>query len=384
MPPIVGVPRLVWCDCGPSSRMNWPQPRRLNSRMKSGVRKSVKTSETPPATRSGDHAVALARVGRRGSGAPPTSTTSRARRLPAGVPHAADRMPASISATSTDSPSHEPSRPAARWMWRARSPTTTSLRDVEAHRRAGRCGRAPPAAYSPSSAISPSTATERCPGGDDLREGLQGGRRRIGAGVVGVVDDRRRRSRGSSTSMRQRSARGTRLDRGDRARRAAMPSSRATARAARAFDDVVLAEDAQVRPGGARPSATRVNGCRSARRLDVLGAEVGSRVESERDDARRGPRGHRRHPRSRRRSARRRGRGQLGRPSRPWRAAVPLDAAELAGVGEADLEHDADVGARDRDQPGDLADAARAHLDDEVPGVRRRCAASRSGRRRGC
>ena len=23
-PPIVGVPRLVWCDVGPSSRMNWP------------------------------------------------------------------------------------------------------------------------------------------------------------------------------------------------------------------------------------------------------------------------------------------------------------------------------------------------------------------------
>ena len=23
-PPIVGVPRLVWCEVGPSSRMNWP------------------------------------------------------------------------------------------------------------------------------------------------------------------------------------------------------------------------------------------------------------------------------------------------------------------------------------------------------------------------
>ena len=23
-PPMVGVPRLVWCDVGPSSRMNWP------------------------------------------------------------------------------------------------------------------------------------------------------------------------------------------------------------------------------------------------------------------------------------------------------------------------------------------------------------------------
>ena len=23
-PPIVGVPRFVWCEVGPSSRMNWP------------------------------------------------------------------------------------------------------------------------------------------------------------------------------------------------------------------------------------------------------------------------------------------------------------------------------------------------------------------------
>src|SRR6478736_907209 len=52
MPPIVGVPRLTWCDCGPSSRMNWPHPMRRNSRMNSGVRNSVKASDNAPAVSS--------------------------------------------------------------------------------------------------------------------------------------------------------------------------------------------------------------------------------------------------------------------------------------------------------------------------------------------
>ena len=50
---------------------------------------------------------------------------------------------------------------------------------------------------------------------------------------------------------------------------------------------------------------------------------------------------------------------------------VALDAAELAGVGEADLEHDADVGACHADEAGDLAHRRRAHLGDEELGVSR-------------
>src|SRR6185436_11975632 len=49
MPPIVGVPRLTWWLFGPSSRMNWPHPMRVNSRMNSGVRNSVKASDNAPA-----------------------------------------------------------------------------------------------------------------------------------------------------------------------------------------------------------------------------------------------------------------------------------------------------------------------------------------------
>jgi hypothetical protein len=50
------------------------------------------------------------------------------------------------------------------------------------------------------------------------------------------------------------------------------------------------------------------------------------------------------------------------------RALGLLDAAESAGVREAHLEDDADVGGHDPDQPGDVADRARAHLHDEIPG----------------
>src|SRR5690349_7140536 len=38
-PPIVGVPALAWCSCGPSSRMCWPNSRTRRYSMNFGPRK---------------------------------------------------------------------------------------------------------------------------------------------------------------------------------------------------------------------------------------------------------------------------------------------------------------------------------------------------------
>src|SRR3984885_10507873 len=38
-PPIVGVPALAWCSCGPSSRMCWPNSRTRRYSMNLGPRK---------------------------------------------------------------------------------------------------------------------------------------------------------------------------------------------------------------------------------------------------------------------------------------------------------------------------------------------------------
>jgi hypothetical protein len=43
-PPIVGVPRLPWCDAGPSARTTWPTPRSRNVRMMSGPTKKPSSS----------------------------------------------------------------------------------------------------------------------------------------------------------------------------------------------------------------------------------------------------------------------------------------------------------------------------------------------------
>ena len=49
-PPMVGVPRLVWCEVGPSSRMNWPYPLRTRNLMNNGVPSNDTTSEIMPAS----------------------------------------------------------------------------------------------------------------------------------------------------------------------------------------------------------------------------------------------------------------------------------------------------------------------------------------------
>ena len=47
---MVGVPRLVSCDLGPSTRMGWPKPCRRISLASSGVPSSAMSSATAPAT----------------------------------------------------------------------------------------------------------------------------------------------------------------------------------------------------------------------------------------------------------------------------------------------------------------------------------------------
>src|SRR3954451_14972202 len=50
-PPIVGVPALVWCSCGPSSRMCWPNSRTRSNSMNLGPRKMQISIAAMPAIR---------------------------------------------------------------------------------------------------------------------------------------------------------------------------------------------------------------------------------------------------------------------------------------------------------------------------------------------
>src|SRR3954469_13921335 len=50
-PPIVGVPALVWCSCGPSSRMCWPNSRTRSNSMNLGPRKMQISIAAIPAIR---------------------------------------------------------------------------------------------------------------------------------------------------------------------------------------------------------------------------------------------------------------------------------------------------------------------------------------------
>jgi len=56
IPPIVGVPALVWWPWGPSSRMFWPNSRRRRKAMNLGLRNRHISSEAVPAIRIGPEA----------------------------------------------------------------------------------------------------------------------------------------------------------------------------------------------------------------------------------------------------------------------------------------------------------------------------------------
>ena len=51
IPPIVGVPALAWCSCGPSSRMCWPNSRARRNEMNFGDRKMHMSRDAVPAIR---------------------------------------------------------------------------------------------------------------------------------------------------------------------------------------------------------------------------------------------------------------------------------------------------------------------------------------------
>src|SRR4029079_9382139 len=51
IPPIVGVPALAWCSCGPSSRICCPNSRARRNSMNLGDRKTQISSDAVPAIR---------------------------------------------------------------------------------------------------------------------------------------------------------------------------------------------------------------------------------------------------------------------------------------------------------------------------------------------
>ena len=156
---------------------------------------SVKISARPPASRTLSSA-ALLRPMQHGLRPTLLAGRRRAGRLHqhhvarAAARRAASATAASTSATSTDSSPHEPSRLRRVRSPRAASPTTTSWSTPSrtASLPTASCSSRP---TSPSSRISPSTATVRAaaPGRADRGQRLERGPHRVGVGVVGVVDD---------------------------------------------------------------------------------------------------------------------------------------------------------------------------------------------------
>src|SRR3954471_7957573 len=63
IPPIVGVPALAWCSCGPSSRICWPNSRSRRKSMNLGERKMQMSSDAVPAIRTSPMRHRLERLG---------------------------------------------------------------------------------------------------------------------------------------------------------------------------------------------------------------------------------------------------------------------------------------------------------------------------------
>ncbi len=158
VPPMVGVPRLAMCDCGPSSRISCPKPSRRNSRIASGVHRIETSSDTSAATRTDlteaaptGSASASATRSRPAARLAFTSTTSSGRSWAR-----SSAMAASASSTCT-----APSRAAA--YNRCASGPTTTTRSTPSSAVSSPTRRCSSAADAPSSAISPSTAQDRRP-----------------------------------------------------------------------------------------------------------------------------------------------------------------------------------------------------------------------------
>src|SRR3954449_3773432 len=63
IPPIVGVPALAWCSCGPSSRICWPNSRSRRNSMNFGDRNTQISSDAVPAIRTSPMRHRLQRLG---------------------------------------------------------------------------------------------------------------------------------------------------------------------------------------------------------------------------------------------------------------------------------------------------------------------------------
>ena len=132
-PPIVGVPALAWCSCGPSSRICWPNSRSRRNSMNFGPRKIVISIAAMPAIRICPRSTAEdARAQNRHAGpAPPVrheaSVTSS--RPTAREPLTRTASPASTIASASGAPPRRPRpRRRARSRGRARRPRGSARR----------------------------------------------------------------------------------------------------------------------------------------------------------------------------------------------------------------------------------------------------------------
>ena len=215
-------------------------------------------------------------------------------------------------------------------------------------------------ASSPSSAISPSTATRRRPPASSARC-VERRAHRDRVRVVAVVDQRHAAA-SSSTSSRS----GRELDLERPVRRRGMPSTSQTVSAASVLSELVARRVARLEPRSP-PADPETPGL--VDRAEPADVDVGAReVRLEQRLL-----GHDRDTAGRQRL------DQLG-----LRARDVLDRPDELEVDGRDVRDQRDVRPRERREPGDLAEAAHPHLDDAELGVAARSGRASAARRARC
>ena len=184
IPPIVGVPALAWCSCGPSSRMCWPNSRSRRNSMNFGERKMQMSRDAVPAMRTSPTVQRLATWFE--SAAPTASSPTPRDAFTSTVSPGSSRSGTSAAASAASATACV--APAERRPHRGGQRADG---DEHVHARAPRRGRRSPrgsaTSSGPSSSMSPSTATRRPAGGlGEVVEGRPHGHR---VRVVAVVDD---------------------------------------------------------------------------------------------------------------------------------------------------------------------------------------------------
>ena len=165
-PPMVGVPALAWCSCGPSSRICWPNSRARRNSMNLGERKMQMSSEAVPPMRtspisrpprSARPAVARLRRERLGHDLEPDA----ARPLDEHEVAGRDQLARERGRGARRRPRRGPRRRTAPTIAAARGPTAISSVDARRPPRGRRSPRGARRSRGPSSSMSPSTATRR-------------------------------------------------------------------------------------------------------------------------------------------------------------------------------------------------------------------------------